>query len=221
MFRDLIKKIKNMAGDRVSFDPSSIDDPLAMRTDWRPAKGGGANFRTHKLVAVNSNRLEFRASTGAKLFYLVFLLVGVGVLTGFSFIKLSSEGFSFSMDTILPLLFGFIFAGIGGSLLYFGTAPIVFDKRKGYFWKGRIAPDEIFNKNALKHFTELEHIHALQLISEYCRGNKSSYYSYELNLVLSDGKRMNVVDHGNQNRLRDDAATLADFLKIPVWDAMI
>ncbi len=50
-------------------------------------------------------------------------------------------------------------------------------------------------------------------------GNKSSYYSYELNLVLDDGSRINVVDHGNLDRLRGDAQTLSRFLDKPVWDA--
>ncbi len=51
-------------------------------------------------------------------------------------------------------------------------------------------------------------------------GNKSSYYSYELNLVLNDGSRINVVDHGNLKRLRSDTQTLSQFLGKPVWDAI-
>ena len=50
-------------------------------------------------------------------------------------------------------------------------------------------------------------------------GNKNSYYSYELNLVLEDGSRVNVVDQGNLKRLRSDAQTLSRFLDKPVWDA--
>ena len=67
--------------------------------------------------------------------------------------------------------------------------------------------------------TPLSAIHALQLVSEHVRGNKSSYWSYELNLVLGDGSRINVVDHGNLDQLRADAQTLAGFLNKPVWDA--
>jgi len=220
MFRNLLEKMKSMVGNRIDFDPSSLNDPVAMQTDWTPAKGGGANFRTHKLVSVSYDRLEFRASTGAKLFYLLFLLVGMGVLIGFSFFKLSSGGFSLDTETLMPLLFSLVFLCVGGWLLYFGTAPIVFDMRKGYFWKGRKAPDEVYNRQTLKYFAKFEQIHALQLISEYCRGNKSSYYSYELNIILKNGKRINVVDHGNQNKLRDDAAILSAFLGKPVWDAI-
>ena len=39
-------------------------------------------------------------------------------------------------------------------------------------------------------------------------------------LVLQDGRRLNVVDHGNREQLRADAATLARFLGKPLWDAL-
>ena len=67
---------------------------------------------------------------------------------------------------------------------------------------------------------DLKHAEAIQLIREYVRGNKSSYYSYELNLICSDGNRINIVDHGALRKLREDAALLAEYLSIPVWDAI-
>ncbi|MGD9320846.1 MAG: hypothetical protein PVH99_12810, partial [Desulfobacteraceae bacterium] len=51
-------------------------------------------------------------------------------------------------------------------------------------------------------------------------GSKRSYYSYELNLVLRDSKRTNVMDHGDYEKLREDAQTLSQFLEKPVWDAI-
>ena len=59
----------------------------------------------------------------------------------------------------------------------------------------------------------------MQLLSKFVSGSKSSYYSYELNLVLNDGRRINVVDHGDLKRLRSDVKTLSQFLDKPVWDA--
>ena len=53
----------------------------------------------------------------------------------------------------------------------------------------------------------------------FISGSKSSYYSYELNLVLHDGSRINVVDQGNLKRLRSDANAFSQFLDKPVWDA--
>lgn len=220
MLKKLIAKMKSMSVDPPGFDPSTLNDPVALKTRWTPAKGGGASFRTHNLVKVGADRLEFRAALGAKLFYLLFLLVGLGVMIGFLTARFSTGDFAFSMDLLIPLLIGVVFTCIGGALLYFGTAPIVFDRRRGFFWKGRTAPHETMNKQALKNCVELDRIHALQLMSEYCRSDKSSYYSYELNIVLPDGGRVNVVDHGNPGKLREDAATLAEFLEKPVWDGI-
>jgi hypothetical protein len=117
---------------------------------------------------------------------------------------------------------GLAFTTGGACMLYFGTAPIVFDRRRGFFWKGRKNPDHVFDKGTLKHFAELEQIHALQLISKLVRNSGSEdgpFLCYELNLVLEDGKRINVLNQGNQDRLREDADTLAAFLDKPVWDA--
>ena len=220
MFENLVEKIKSAIKRPDPFDPSTLDDPIAMQTEWTPAKRGGASFCTHKLVEVNSNRLEFRAAAGAKAFYLLFLLIGLGVTAGFSFSKLSSGKFSFDVETIMPLLIGLVFTIVGGCIFYFGTAPIVFDRRSEFFWKGRKNPKEVVNKRTIKHFAELENIHALQLISEYCSGDKSSYYSYELNIVLENGKRINVIDHGKQNKLKEDANKLSEFLDKPIWNAI-
>lgn len=65
-----------------AFDPSRFNDPLALQVEWTPRKSGGANFRTHKLVQVDFNRIEFRATLVAKFFYSIFLLVGVGLAGG-------------------------------------------------------------------------------------------------------------------------------------------
>jgi hypothetical protein len=109
---------------------------------------------------------------------------------------------------------------LGWDMFYSGTTPIVFDKLSGFFWKGRKIPNEMFSMNTLMEFTKLEEIHALQLVSEYFRGGKGSSYIYELNLVLEDGKRIIVVEHGDEEKLREDTNALSEFLGKPVWDAI-
>ena len=78
----------------------------------------------------------------------------------------------------------------------------------------------VYDKEELKAFTKLDDIHAIQLISEYISGKKSSYYSYELNLVLKDASRINVIDHGNDSTISSNAKVLSRFLDVPVWDAI-
>ena len=66
----------------------------------------------------------------------------------------------------------------------------------------------------------LAEIYALQILKEYVQSDKGGYYSYEMNLVLADASRINVVDHGDVKRIRREAAMLAAVLDmIPVWDA--
>jgi hypothetical protein len=218
-----------MADTRKKFDPSHLGDPIAMQTDWTYTTKGmmaGANFRTHKLVEINSARLEFKATIWALLFYLIFLVAPV---VGFIAIlyKLSSGGFSFYMGNILRIVliavitpFFMLVELVSWGMLYSGTTPIVFDKLSNFFWKGRKTPNEAVNKNPLKEFAKLEDIHALQLVSEYFRGGKGSSYIYELNLVLEDGKRIIVVEHGDEKKLREDTNALSEFLGKPVWDAI-
>ena len=221
MLKELIEKLKKLSRGHSPFDPSRFDDPIAMKTEWIPAKGGGANFKTHNLVQVNRNRIIFRSSIGARIFYGFFLLMGLGFAFGFSYPQFSEDNFSFSFESLFPILLGFLFAIMGGLLLYYGTKPIVFEKGSGYFWKGRKNPETVYNINARKNCTKLKEIYALQIISELVRGDKSSYYSYELNLVLNDGSRINVIDHGKIEKIREDAEKLSQFLGKPVWDASI
>lgn len=219
MLRTLLQKLRRMTRESEAVDPSRFGDPVAEQTGWTPARRGGASFRTHRLVRLGYHRMEFRASTGARVFYLLFLVAGCGVVIGVSIYRLSTGSFSFTMETVMPLVIGLVFAIAGGCLLHFGTVPVVFDKSYGFFWKGKKSPAEVFDRSRLKVFTELAHIHALQLLSEYCRSGKHSYYSYELNLVLENGERINFIDHGNRTRLQEDAGTLAEFLEKPLWDA--
>jgi hypothetical protein len=222
MLEGLALKLRGLKVEPVTFDPADLGDDVATRTEWEPAKSGGSNFRTHRFVAVDHGRAEFRATPGAVAFYLIFLLMGLGVMVVFTIAtRAIPEGSGEAFPLIFPIVIGSIFVAVGGGMLYFGTAPIVFDRGRGEFWKGRVAPYEAGNRLEIKHHTKLDRIHALQIISERCRTKNSTYYSYELNLVLDDATRMNVIDHGDLDDMRRDAETLAKLLGKPLWDATV
>ncbi|MDD5644044.1 MAG: hypothetical protein PHO00_01175 [bacterium] len=220
MLKKIVDTLRSQFRIQNPVNPLQFNDPLAEKTEWAPLKKGGTNFCTHRLVEVEPFRYEFRASVGAKLFYALFFLIGTGVFIGFIAGFIIKKQFCLGAETILPVFIGLVFAAVGAIMLYFGTAPIVFDKQIGYFWKGRKDPLKFFDSESPKWFASIKDIHSFQLISEYCRGDKNSYYSYELNLVLEDGSRRNVIDHGNLKRIREDAAKLSAFLGKPVWEAV-
>jgi hypothetical protein len=199
-----------------------------MKTEWSPMRAGGGNFRTHKLVEVEPDRLEFRVTGQGVVFASVFLLVGSAVVA----LCVSSiyANMLINSSFIFGSLIGLLFAGVGGGLLYSWTAPIVFDRQEQLFRKGRRAPDQFSDRDSLTNAADFKDIHALQLVPSLGR----QYSSYELNLVLTGGERLHVVSYSAGNRglsvfsfgarsrtlLRDDAATLAAFLGKPVWDAL-
>ncbi len=214
----ILRAILNLKSQQHPLDPAQFNDPLALKTEWTPATRGGSSFRTHRLVQDDFTRVEFKASVFAKIFYLFFALIGAGVLVVFS---VFNEAESYLVpEFLVPVFIGTVFLAIGVGMFIFGTTPIVFDKGSGYFWKGRKGPQDVVEVSSIKKCAQLEQIHAIQLISEFVHSGKSAFYSYEINLVLEDARRITVIDHGNLKRIREDSNTLAQFLGKPVWDAI-
>lgn len=220
MIKELLTKLGSMMSGGVAVDPAKFNDPLALTIAWTPNRRGGANFCTHRLSEIAPERLEFKATATAAVFCAIFAIVGLGIMIAFPAIEWSHGFTSFKPEIIGPMLVGALFAVVGGVMLYAGRAPIVFDKRIGVYWKGRKSPEETFNRSDIKECCELGQIYALQIISERCSSKNGSYYSYELNLVLGDGKRITVVDHGSYSKLREDADKLSAFLGRPIWDGI-
>ena len=219
MLNKLIKKAIGYTTEE-EVDPWSFNDPIAVQTEWTPLKRSGSNFRTHKLIMIDSNRIEFRSTFGMKLFSLIFLIVGATMVVYFFYKFFPFNQSEYEIKDWLLLLIGCVFGGAGVYLIYESIRPCIFDKDKGYFWKSNISIDENNREQKNKEFCKLEDIHAIQTLSELCKGNKSSYYSYELNIVLKDGQRLNVEDHGNDSWVKRDADKLADFLDVQVWNAI-
>ncbi len=207
--------ISQLTGDQnlPQFDPSLLQDPLAMKTAWTPLAGGGSNFKTAGLHSVDEQRMEFRASAGMKLMAVVFVVMGL-VLAAIFFSKKPE-----TMRDYIPVAMGVIFAVSGAGMFYSACTPTVFDLGHGYFCRSRKKPERMIAPSKLKRYAPLNRVHALQIIAEFCKSKNSSYYSYELNLVLDDGSRVHVIDHGNHLALRTDAQTLSHFLNKPLWDA--
>jgi hypothetical protein len=204
--------IKELFKRRELLNPSMFNDETATRTSWYPLKRGGANFRTHKISDKGGIEIFFVPTLGAYLMPLIFSLSGLIPLYMYftnDALRESISGFMYVIPFV-PMIVGVV-------LFRKFTKKIVFSGSEGVFYKGR-KPD-VPPAQASKNFALLNDIYALQIIRERVRSSKSSYNSFELNLVLKNGERLNVIDHGNLKRLREDAAQLAVFLKVPVWDA--
>ena len=183
---------------REILDLESFEDELAFRISWDPLVGGGTNFCTHRLQKTSglmNNSIEFKPTFIAYLVSISFAVIGL--------IAILSSGSSGSgaLIALAPLGFGL-----------WSLRDLV--KQKSSF----SSSSRVFCKNTKS--CGFDNICAIQLLREYVSGNKNSYYSYELNLVCVNGERVNVIDHGALRAIREDASMLADYLSIPVWDAI-
>ena len=185
---------------REILDLTSFGDELAQKISWEPLVGGGTSFCTHRLrekPVASNDLIEFEITLASILFSVAFLAAGLMSLIG-----AASSGSNLSTLAAIAMM-GF---GIWYAYQLVGQKTIFYRSSCSFVRKGRTA--------------SLENIRAIQLVREYIRGNRNSYYSYELNLVCSSGDRINIVDHGSLRAIREDAEILANYLSLPVWDAI-
>ncbi|MEG1980625.1 MAG: DUF3592 domain-containing protein, partial [Victivallaceae bacterium] len=190
---------------------------LKAQVDSTPLVQGGSSFATHYLDCSNPERWIFKLNLKLKLFVGLFPAIGVIVMLVGLFNGTDFESRFFS------IVFGGIFIGVS-TFIYQRMAKKIghFDFTEQAFWQGRASSEVRHDFTREKNYLAFADLAALQIVKEYCVSNgknKSSYYSYELNLVTTDGRRINVVDHGSLGQLEEETAKLAEKLDLPVWEA--
>jgi hypothetical protein len=192
--------------------PSALhgtDDPLADQVGRWPIKRGGAHvrFAGQRLVSPGPGHVQFRGTWPARLFFLPpalpgFAIWGLLVWRG-DRLEVHEIGLIFVMGALL----------VAWAALYRLAAPCVrFDKESGMVTRVTLP---LF---APARRVPLSDVHALQLLRAPAGSGFRSFPCYELNLVLHDGRRVNVAGHGHLDRLRRDARVLRSFLQVPLWD---
>jgi len=180
------------------------DEPLDWSKVSTRVNAGGRWWKSHHLISLNKNTLWFVPAFSVVLLGVVFLLLSA-FLSVFVFL-LGEEFFLTNRWGLwIPLLFILIFVVLtfAISMDYFLMHPIAkFHKTNGLYRK----------KKAV--ITKLEDITAIQLLREQVQNDDHKFFSYEINLVLKDGNRVNVVDHGNEKAVIQQARRLAKFLDV-------
>ncbi len=152
-----------------------------------------SSLNTVKLVRVNQNTMAVKITRRSLVMLASLLVFGIAASGSISAQMIHNQ----SLDTVmLPLIISALFFVIGAFSLYQLARPLVFNRDNGSFGHGR-------NRRTLP----LSRIEALQMVSKESGG-------YELNLVLSDGSRITVMEQGCHERLAEDARTLSGFLAV-------
>ncbi len=196
--------------------PSGAFGPAKGQTfevNWSPLKPGGANFKTHHLESVSHDRVVFASTAGARLFAGAFGFIGFIVMVIGLFMLAGTD----LMPALIMAPFGALFLAVGIWMYRTFDEDIIFDRTDGLFWK-KHRPDFSGGQEPEGVWCRIDDIAAIQLLTERVSSKNGSYESYELNLVLQDGRRINVVDHGSTEQIDRDATKLGEFLGVPVWD---
>ncbi len=190
-----------------------FEDPLAGKIGWDSIqKICRAKLVSHRICDKTSgpDRLVMVPTNIFKLFA-VFL--AVIPLFPYAILFSKSEIPSGVLVMLICAPFVSVFLAI---IMKYCSLHRIWDHNVGLFWmgNGRIGPLEasksiFYRKEPLL----LEQIHALQFI-------QVSMQFYELNMVLNNGDRVNIIDHDNRKILHEDAVNIAKFLGVPVWDAV-
>ena len=207
--------------------PLNIDDPIAKRTQWTPLNRGWTFFKTRKLIN-NWNIIIFESSSSIKAIFwgMSFLAILLFISSLLNFYWIIEKQIKWDLTAYIGFWLFLIPLIILSLIYYYKLAPIHFDKNFWYFWEWRKVPNywQIPGQIPINwqlpdvDWIQLKQIHAIQLISEKVTAKNSSYLSYELNLVLKNWTRKNVMDHWKLKAIREDAHTLWNFLGVAVWD---
>lgn len=181
------------------------NDEVAQRTEWTPYKSGGASFKTVDLEQNNDGKILIKASKELYLFIAFFTLIFLIYSVIFVIADTEKKYMLMPMRVILTIIMTVAAVFIIRLLVNVKC----FDVEMGKYYIGK------YEKS--KYIIDFNEIYAIQIIREYT-GGKNRYYSYEINMVLNTGNRYNIMDHGNLNKIKENAQTIADILGVKLWD---
>ena len=172
-----------------------------------PLSSGGECYQDTYLV-FKEDSISLHIRLGIFLLY-IFQMLGCLFAIGFSL---------FNFDSLGDCAFIAIVIGV----LMCIYIPFVCYKK----WKKQTAPffdmlDDMFYPNRFNRDSSgisLKQLDHLEILTKHVSEDHKNYDSQELNLVLKDGSRYNILNHANKKRLLADARHLSQRLFLPIID---
>jgi len=198
-----------------------FDDPVAQNTGWTQlAMGSGSSYRSQKLASAH-NQIRVVKTARALILPVGFGLAGIALILAAlnDYLQLAPTGTEpLSTSQFLSLLLIGAFLLLPAAVFLRPKNKLTFDKSSGNCWRGRKPASGSFEDS--DQF-RLQRIKGLQMLAKRVSGSHGdrTYSSYELNLILDNHDRINVMDHGDVDALRADAEKLSEFLDVPLFDA--
>ena len=200
----------------------------AKKLSWSSNSTASANFSNYRVVRTRTG-LGIRPASGKRIVGLI--LIALSVL----FAPLAVVVFSMLLGTeghrwpgvIIGLLFISVFC-LTGLRSLFARDAFTFDLHTRRFFTGSRPPKDI--RRAGSSCGALSDIAGIQILSRWVyrsstgrqrfSHSQAGWCSYQLNLVLRNGSRVRLLDHGNEKQLRHDASLIARTLRLEIWERL-
>lgn len=205
---------------------SPEEESTARKLSWTSNSTASANYANYRVLRTGTG-LCVRPALGKRLIGLI--LIALSVL----FAPLAIVVFSMLLGTegsrwpgvALGLLFVAVFF-ITGLRSLFARDAFTFDLHTRRFYFGNRPPKDL--RRSGSSCGALSDIAGIQILSRWIYRSSTArkpvatshagWCSYQLNLVLKDGSRIRLLDHGNEKQLRHDASLIARTLRIEIWE---
>ncbi|MDD5213897.1 MAG: hypothetical protein PHG82_05715, partial [Candidatus Gracilibacteria bacterium] len=221
-FVDDIQKKALEKQEKLNNYVNSIDDEIVKKSSFIPIKRGGTNIKSHDLIIDNNGNYLFKVKGFFPIVFLAMFSIPL-IATIITLLKdLSVGGLNIDFGSYIgQIIFSLLFLTPALILFYFLYRSYIFDFQNGYFYDTRLGKKlfELLNNEKYKtKIIPIKEIHSLQIVSERVHGKNTSYTSYELNIILKDSSRVNIIDHGNLEEIRKNASELSAKLGVKVYD---
>lgn len=221
-FMDDIQKKAQEKEDLLNNYINSIDDEIVKKSSFLPLKRWWTNIKSHDLIIDEYWNYIFKVKW---LFPIVFLWLFSIPLIATLIIFLKDLQILWAntdfWNYVWQIVFSLIFIAPAWLLFYFLFRSYIFDFQNWYFYDTRLTKKlfELVEQEKYKDkIIPIREIQALQIVSERVHGKNTSYTSYELNMILKDSGRINIIDHWNLEEIRKNADELANKLWVKVYD---
>lgn len=189
--------------------------------DWQAVESGYSNFKSHQLRQVSQSKIVVDSSAGGLLFFAAFavvpLIVAVIILRQTHF-NLQQENWS-DLLIMIGLFLGLCFFSYIGFKMLFQSKnkQFIFDKTIGWYCFGSVDSKQDTDSLEPEFHCELADIVAVQVLSGiHTSSDGETSPVDQLNLLLKNGKRLNVLAYLDEEAILAEAELLSEFLSVPV-----
>ncbi len=226
-FKNLIEEAKRKQEEeekRIKDIINSSKDEVIWKTSFLPLSRWWASFKTHTLIIDDFWNIIFKVKMWFPIIFIVAFWIPLIVTTIKIFIDIVN-GEILNIDSIWmfiwEILFSLIFLIPIFLIFYFTSKSKIFDFQNWYYYDLRNQKKlfELLNNEKYKNkIIPIKEIHALQILKKRVTWKNSSYDSFELNMILRDSSRINIIDHWNLEEIRKNADELSNKLRVKIYD---